>query len=96
MRDQNGNTLGDQDPDHLLQHIEEDYFVPSLLVNALKERGVNEHAIGAWLDFDGETIGSRDPMDTLISGALRRYLQRRIIPGTMGAGHIPVAEGVAA
>ena len=34
-----GKALGDalNDTDHLLSHIEEDYFVPSLLWNALRE-----------------------------------------------------------
>lgn len=37
MKDQNGKTIGDDSTDHLLAHIEEKYYVPSLLVNAMKD-----------------------------------------------------------
>ena len=34
--------------DHLTQHLEEGYFVPSLLVNALKAKGYNPAYINPW------------------------------------------------
>jgi hypothetical protein len=94
MISQDGKPLGDHtDHSHIEDHISEGYYVPSLLVNALKERGVRPEVMGVWLDFDGDSIGCR-PGDTLLVGALRRYLQRRVLPGTMQEGHIPLAGSV--
>ena len=48
-----GMTWGDMgDNDHLFSHIEEKYYVPSLAVNALRERGYQDTGIYMILDMD--------------------------------------------
>jgi len=48
MYTQEGESLGDTTADnHLLSHIEEKYYVPSLLTNAMKE-----HAMGILIHDD--------------------------------------------
>lgn len=39
LRDQQGKPWGDQDQSHLLSHLDEGYYVPSLLHNAMAEAG---------------------------------------------------------
>jgi len=39
LRDQQGKPWGDQDQSHLLSHLDEGYYVPSLLHNAMTEAG---------------------------------------------------------
>jgi len=66
-----GEALGDktQDHAHLLQHIKERYYVPSLMVNALVERGYQH---------PGVIVGMECTED--IQRALVKYLQRRLLP----------------
>jgi len=55
--------------DHLFSHFEEPYYVPSLLVNALKEQG-HEHVGFIWtLIKDGESVWARR--------ALQKYFIKR-------------------
>ncbi len=65
-------ALGDHwnDTVHLLSHIEESYFVPSLLMNALIEQGYNDPALIYQLKY----------LDDNVYRALYRYLVKRLIP----------------
>lgn len=82
--------------DHLLSHLEDDYHVPSLLINAFRERGYREwqYALGiyldsAWLQEDrGLRLhrkwgGSDEPdrrLGTEVARTLRHYLKPRLLP----------------
>jgi len=71
--------LGKTDKEHLLSHMEESYFVPSLIVNAVKEFA-NAPAWFWGLDelFEGKRTGLTEgkwPKQTY-TRALRRYLYR--------------------
>lgn len=47
MKTEDGQTLGDKagDHNHIRYHIEENYYVPSLLYNAMKEGGYDEQQV---------------------------------------------------
>ena len=70
--------------DHLLSHIDEDYFVPSMLVNAYTEKGYGDPKLVLMLDMDPEALkfGLFKPRGsgTDIKRNLRRYLKRRLLP----------------
>jgi len=91
MKTQEGKTMGDAcgDPsDHLRSHLKDKYYVPSLLLNALKEIGyVNDgpSCIWAWplaKYWGKQEIGDFSYLleDTKVkyACALRRYLYRRL------------------
>ena len=92
--------LGDSS-DHLLSHISEDerYFVPSLLFNAVKERGYRDWSfvMSMRLDMDAYDEGRgvlklRDNRDGgEFARDLRRYLKKRVLPG---GGTTPIGVGV--
>lgn len=69
MRTQEGETLGDASGghEHLLHHLEENYVVPSLIVNALRERGYESPG---WIAAHAPDLARR---------AVRRYLGDRLI-----------------
>lgn len=78
--------IGD-DKDHLFQHMEEQYFVPSLAVNALRERGYQDAGIYYFLDMQPEEnrmggrstqYGTRVSVDT-VKRALTKYMRNRLI-----------------
>lgn len=71
---------------HLHDHIEEGYVVPSMLVNALRERGYRDAGIYIFLGVNPEegTMGGRISRD-IISRALRAYLQSRLVPDSSGS-----------
>ena len=88
MVTEEGLSMGDHwhDHDHLIDHMDTNYYVPSLVVNALREAGFEDRQLGAWLDPDGETIGLRSSFDKrYIRGHIRSYLTRRLVPGAAGA-----------
>jgi hypothetical protein len=39
-----GRPLGDHRADHILEHIKEKYYVPSLIMNVAKDRGIPQYA----------------------------------------------------
>lgn len=53
---------------HLLSHIEEKYYVPSLLVNALLEAGYQDPSVIMWMDI-------KDTMKR----SLVKYMQKRLL-----------------
>lgn len=83
-----GKTWGDIRPDdneHLLSHMADRYYVPSLLINAMKERKYGDWkfvlAIRANYDLLKEgTMKLTDPrMRTEIRRDLRKYLRKRLL-----------------
>lgn len=73
--------------DHLLGHLDEKYYVPSLAVNALRETGYKDAGIFIFLDMQPEQdrmggrstdYGSRISADT-IRRSMRNYLQKRLL-----------------
>jgi hypothetical protein len=68
MRDDKGNTC--MGCDHILSHLEEKYYVPSLLVNALQNAG-NPHFM--WQLIDSEVANGRT---TLLHRCLTSYLRK--------------------
>ena len=73
-----GKTMGDTsgNHEHLWSHIKENYFVPSLLYNTMKEAGYNDFAVGIYGVFkDTSNYTSKD----VAKRALRRYLHKRLL-----------------
>lgn len=72
--------------DHLIQHMKEMYFVPSLLLNAYKDKGVRipEIALTMDLDFDELQKGKMKlrgkEYRKYVSPTLRRYLKKQLLP----------------
>ena len=95
MRTEDGRTLGDavqtlhpdgsltveENHDHLYSHMEDKYYVPSLAVNALRERGYRDVGIYMWLDMDADTqqMGGGDRYDN-VKRDLTKYMSKRLIP----------------
>lgn len=76
--DRNAEVFG---VDHLDEHIEEDYFVPSMFVNALRASGYRDAGIYIFLGMRPEegTMGQNASTD-LVARALRKYLYSKLIP----------------
>ena len=68
--------------DHLLSHMSERYYVPSLAVNALRERGYRDVGIYIWLDMDQDTgiMGKPDGRYDGVKRDIVKYLSKRLIP----------------
>jgi hypothetical protein len=82
MKTEDGDTLGETfgDVSHLLSHMRENYFVPSLLLNALKEQA--EMSLGSGEDATEEARENfrwayHNGIPYAARTALRSYLQRR-------------------
>lgn len=86
LRNESG-TMGDitGNTDHLLSHMEERYYVPTLAVNALRLTNLSD--IGIYIHMDmvpesnvmgGKPSGNK-PYDT-VKRALRRYLRQHLVP----------------
>lgn len=83
-------TLGDSSShDHLLAHMEERYYVPSLAVNALRAKGYRDAAIFVFLAMKpeqeimgGEGFRANDGSmgGNLVRRAIRDYLSDRLLP----------------
>jgi hypothetical protein len=73
------NTTGKADPmgvDHLLSHMKERYYVPSLLWVAVRERAGDDHRAGfQWHMIKGDLEYGREPW--LAREALKRYFANR-------------------
>lgn len=89
MHSENGASLGDahEDTGHLLSHMEENYVVPSLLLNAVVEKGYGHPGVILHANEDG-TMGG--PFAFLQSRDIYTYLKRRLLPNETGAK--PMAE----
>ena len=74
------------DTEHLRQHIEEGYYVPSLLINALREKGYRDEGIHmlAGMDPDNDCMGTRHMSVDSVRRALRSYMSKRLLPEPTG------------
>jgi hypothetical protein len=79
---EDGSTTMQANHDHLLNHMEERYYVPSLAVNALRERGYKDVGIYMWLDMDADagTMGKKDGSYDGVRRDLRKYMVKRLVP----------------
>ena len=87
MRTDDGATLGDSfsDCEHLRLHMEEGYVVPSLLYNAVAEKGYRyPTVILGWSGADADTMGGRGAHGTMVRAAVRDYMKRRLLPDETG------------
>jgi hypothetical protein len=77
-----GTVTREVNTDHLWSHIEEGYYVPSLAVNALRERGYKDVGIYFWLDMDQEagTMGKASSDYKGLRRDLRKYMLKRLLP----------------
>ena len=96
MQTTEGTPLGDNMPtlhpdgtvknrvntDHLLSHMSEKYYVPSLAVNALRERGYRDAGIYMWLDMNHEagTMGRPDGRYDGVKRDMVTYMRKRLVP----------------
>jgi hypothetical protein len=69
--------------EHLLSHMEERYYVPSLAVNALRERGLKDLGISLVLDMTengmgGRVYGNKTYAD--VRRYLTAYMRKRLMP----------------
>jgi len=74
-----GSTEGN---DHLFNHMKERYYVPSLVINALRDRGYKDIGVFIMLamDTDNKTMGGPRMMTDGIRRDMRRYLRNRLVP----------------
>lgn len=96
MIDEDGKTWGDHGShDHLLGHMDENYFVPSLAVNALRAKGYSDTGIYMFLCMDPENnnMGGANSRyrasdgsmgGNVVRRALRDYLFDRLLPKPPG------------
>jgi len=96
LRTQDGKTMGDSmttlhedgslsqeaSNGHLFDHIEERYYVPSLAVNALRERGYQDIGIYIHLGMDQDTgkMGTARMSKDTVKRDLVKYMRKRMIP----------------
>ena len=71
MITQDKKTLGDaiKDKDHLLNHLTEKYYVPSLMINALKDTGYKDPSFIIHMGLDSS-----------IKRSIVKYMQKRLLP----------------
>lgn len=72
MKTNEGKTLGDSfnDSSHLVEHLKEGYLHGSLLVNAMREKGYQDHQIGLHYSMKLADTFKR---------AVRQYLTKRLV-----------------
>jgi hypothetical protein len=87
------SMFGDHDTSHLLDHLTENYFVPTMLWNAMKDRGYRDVSttMGIFLDYEAYNTGvmrvrrawhsEEADKNTLkdFRRALGKYLRKRLI-----------------
>lgn len=84
MKTKEGRTMGElSKSDHIVQHIKQKYYVPSLLMNAIKEIPVSKVAMwtlgGLWGQGSREETKSFDDIaKRQLSSSLRRYIYRNV------------------
>ena len=86
MQTEQGQSLGDaiKDKDHLLSHIEEKYYVPSLLYNAAKDSQshmsiISRSVIGEWLNGNLKDDGYYRVVEDQLRRMLNKYLTTRLM-----------------
>ena len=86
LRTEEGQTLGDamEDTAHLLDHIEEGYYVPSLFVNAAEahpnyvSQFLRATIGGIWRGENEPLPSLHDTMEHQAMWLVRRYLRRKL------------------
>lgn len=75
MKTKEGKSLGEvtENNQHILDHIKEGYHVPSLLVNAIKEKGYNPSFMNPWNNQSRDT--------NIFKKSLRDFLKKRLLKG---------------
>ncbi len=98
------SAIGIDNHSHLLHHMEEDYFVPSLAVNAIRAKGYSDAGVYIHLCMDPENDTMGGPRYRTSDGsmggntvrrALRDYLFDRLLPtppSPHGEQRAPVRE----
>jgi hypothetical protein len=68
--------------EHLISHMEDRYYVPTLAVNALRERGYRDVGIAIYLDmdFDSNTMGKPNGLYDNTKRDLIKYMRKRLVP----------------
>lgn len=72
--------------DHLEQHMSENYYVPSLMVNAMREKGYQDAGIYmlTGMNPDANQMGTRRMEKDSCRHALRGYMQKHLLPDYAG------------
>lgn len=83
FKDENGVIMGElsKNTDHILNHLEEGYFVPSMLVNAVETFPVSKVAMWTLGDLWGKEkniVGFIDIAKQQLLSSLRRYIKRQL------------------
>jgi len=84
FKDKDGRTWGDlgNKSSHIIEHFKDKYYVPSLLMNAIKEIPISDAAsssVGYWLKYhDQECKWFEDIGKEQVRKSLTRYLKRRL------------------
>jgi hypothetical protein len=82
--ERSGRPLGEvaRDEGHILSHMEEKYYVPSLLTNALEEMGASQavrHCVGFWMGYHDQEAGSWEGIAKKdVPKMLTRYVRRQL------------------
>lgn len=78
---ENGQTMGDfTESDHLEQHMAEGYYVPSLVINAVKERGARHPADYIHMMMERVEPDQYPGLDGL-KRDVKTYMSRRLLVG---------------
>jgi len=86
MTAENGQPLGDAtgNHDHLINHMEDDYYVPSLAVNAIREAGYSDTGIYIFLNIkpeQGTMGGHANHFDNrIVKKSIVSYMRKRLLP----------------
>jgi len=82
------SMFGDRDTSHLLDHLTERYYVPTMLINALKAKGYRDPGFIVAINMDQHLLneGTMKLSPTAygkgrdLRAALGKYLRKRLIP----------------
>ena len=77
-----GSVSIEQAHSHLIEHMKDRYYVPSLAVNALRERGYKDVGIYFHLDMDADagTMGKSDGRYDGVKRDMVKYMSKRLVP----------------
>lgn len=84
MHTTNGIALGDavHDTEHLLEHMTEEYVVPSLIYNAMKEKGYSEKQFIMFCGYDTSGSSGKHQIDFMLKRVRKciyDYLVKRLV-----------------
>lgn len=82
---ENGQTMGDfTESDHLTNHMKEGYYVPSLVLNAVKARGVPDPAGYIAIMMDRAPEGEKPGLGN-VGRDVKAYMSQRLLVGVAPA-----------